>query len=346
MSKIAVFSKFFGYNVGGAERSMLELMKAEELRGHEIVALVNATPRGYGPAMQRLPFPGSWEVREFQLPVNWVRFRFFEYYFNKKTVRRLAKSLQDIDVLYAYGPLAPALINIFPGKTVYLVRDEYGLGWNINYYKGVRGLLQALYHAIEWPLRTLWRQELLRAMRKSRLIANSNFIEGNLRHLAPESEIELLRPQINTAELEKEYRCFKGTVSPLGVVVIGDSVLKGGDIARRVAARLPETIFYVFDRRYTAPQRMNNVFFMPWQAPGAVYAHARVVMVPSRWHEAFGRVVIEAQALGVPVVASNRGGIPEALRDHSRLVHDLNDVDEWARQITSIISERAGGVAS
>lgn len=35
------------------------------------------------------------------------------------------------------------------------------------------------------------------------------------------------------------------------------------------------------------------------------------LVVPSHWHEPFGRVVVEAYSHGVPVLASRRGGLPE-----------------------------------
>jgi len=37
--------------------------------------------------------------------------------------------------------------------------------------------------------------------------------------------------------------------------------------------------------------------------------------VPSLWHEAFGRAIIEAYAHGVPVIGSNRGGITELVEE-------------------------------
>ncbi len=51
----------------------------------------------------------------------------------------------------------------------------------------------------------------------------------------------------------------------------------------------------------------------------ALYAGARLLVMPS-FHEGFGMTVLEAMALGVPVVASNRGALPELLGDAGPLV--------------------------
>jgi glycosyltransferase involved in cell wall biosynthesis len=41
-----------------------------------------------------------------------------------------------------------------------------------------------------------------------------------------------------------------------------------------------------------------------------------LLVVPSVWEEPFGRVIIEAMASGVPVIATQVGGIPEILKSH------------------------------
>jgi glycosyltransferase involved in cell wall biosynthesis len=334
MSKIAIFSAFFGYNAGGAEFSVLELMKEEARKGHDIVAFVNDNPVGYG-KLRKIELPSSWEVRAFHLFSLGARFRFLQYFINRRVCKCLSETLHDVDVLYAYGHFAPALINAFSGKTVYLVRDEFGLGWNVNYYKGLRGFLQSLYHLCEWPLYWLWRLELRSAIQKSNLIANSEFVRRELDRLAPSKNIELIFSQVDVEKLQEDYFLNKGSVDTPGVVVIGDNILKGGDIARKVAALLPDMFFYIFDRRYHEMQQEGNIFFMPWQSPGCVYAHAKMVMVPSRWQEAFPRVILEARALNLPVVASMRGGIPEAMHDFQEgLISDLENINEWVQRIT------------
>lgn len=339
MPRIAVFSKYFGYGVGGAERSVLELMKTLEAQGHQIIAYVNTGPRHFGAAERRLPLPDSWERREFTLPFDFLRFRFLEYRLNKAHLQRLACTMTDVDCLYAYGNLAPAVINAFPRQTVYLARDEHGLGWNKNYYPGLRGLAQSLYHGLEFALRWRWRADLRRAARKSRLVANSKFIAHGLRQLAPDSPLEIIHSQVDTDALRREYQQAASMIDVTpGVVVIGDNVLKGGDIVRRVAARLPSLPFYVFDRKYQSPVHTRNLHLLPWTTPGVVFQHALLVMVPSRWAEAFPRAVLEAQALGIPVVGSRRGGIPEAMQDPRMLVDDIEREDAWLETIQLALS--------
>lgn len=46
------------------------------------------------------------------------------------------------------------------------------------------------------------------------------------------------------------------------------------------------------------------------------YTQLHVCIVPSIWQEPLGMVAIEALAHGAPVIGSNRGGIPEIVRDH------------------------------
>ena len=45
------------------------------------------------------------------------------------------------------------------------------------------------------------------------------------------------------------------------------------------------------------------------------YIKADVLVVPSIWDEPFGRVVIEGNSYGLPVICSNKGGIPEIINE-------------------------------
>jgi glycosyltransferase involved in cell wall biosynthesis len=62
------------------------------------------------------------------------------------------------------------------------------------------------------------------------------------------------------------------------------------------------------------------------------YNAADIFIVPSIYEEGFGRVILEALSCGTPVIASNKGGIPEALSSSVGIFVEPN-VNEIQRQI-------------
>jgi glycosyltransferase involved in cell wall biosynthesis len=72
-----------------------------------------------------------------------------------------------------------------------------------------------------------------------------------------------------------------------------------------------------------------------------VYRHAKVVLVPSRWAEAWGRVVSEAQVSAIPALASGIGGLPESVGEGGILVDPHAALDEWERGLARLWDDEA-----
>jgi glycosyltransferase involved in cell wall biosynthesis len=74
----------------------------------------------------------------------------------------------------------------------------------------------------------------------------------------------------------------------------------------------------------------------------AFYNAMDVLCAPSqttlRWREQFGRMLIEAMACGVPIVASRSGEIPHVIADAGVLLPEA-DVDEWAATLTRLVRD-------
>lgn len=131
------------------------------------------------------------------------------------------------------------------------------------------------------------------------------------------------------------------------VTFINPHPLKGVDIALEVAARCPEIPFR-FVRAWTLSpddlerltrraRELNNVVISPaTRDMKAIYGAARIVLAPSRWDEAFGRVAAEAHCSGIPVVGSNRGGLPEAIGPGGLIVDPDASSDTWAETVRSL----------
>jgi glycosyltransferase involved in cell wall biosynthesis len=91
-----------------------------------------------------------------------------------------------------------------------------------------------------------------------------------------------------------------------------------------------------------------RIRFLGWVSADAVYRDIDFAVIPSLWNEPFGRVVIEAFAHGVPVIAAARGGLSE-LVDPARtgylfdpdVTNDLRDVCLEAAQSMRTYDEMA-----
>lgn len=57
----------------------------------------------------------------------------------------------------------------------------------------------------------------------------------------------------------------------------------------------------------------DSIEFAGYVKPDEFFARIDVLVVPSLWEEPLGRVIYEAYARGVPVVANRRGGMPEII---------------------------------
>jgi glycosyltransferase involved in cell wall biosynthesis len=84
---------------------------------------------------------------------------------------------------------------------------------------------------------------------------------------------------------------------------------------------------------------------VPHERAADVYSRCDAVVVPSqttpRWREQFGRVVIEALACGVPVLASDSGELPALVsRTGGGWTFPEGDSASLARQIDTLARDR------
>ncbi len=87
----------------------------------------------------------------------------------------------------------------------------------------------------------------------------------------------------------------------------------------------------------TLEERVVFTGFIPYQKLPSYLATANVMVVPSHINEAFGMTCIEASAIGLPIIATNEGGIPEALDGQKYLLIDKGQ--DMPTQIANAIIE-------
>lgn len=84
-----------------------------------------------------------------------------------------------------------------------------------------------------------------------------------------------------------------------------------------------------------------NVRLMPAvQDIRPVYAKTKILIAPSQWVETFGRVIVEAQLNGIPVVASDRGNLP-ATTGKGGFILPYSNPELWANAIRELYADEA-----
>ncbi|HLF29141.1 MAG TPA: glycosyltransferase family 4 protein [Anaerolineae bacterium] len=102
------------------------------------------------------------------------------------------------------------------------------------------------------------------------------------------------------------------------------------------------------DRRYTESlkRRARAATWLEWRGTytahdaWTVLAGLDAILVPSRWYENSPNIILEAQAAGVPVIATELGGMAELVRhEENGLLFRLNDAADLSRQMSRLLGD-------
>ncbi len=119
--------------------------------------------------------------------------------------------------------------------------------------------------------------------------------------------------------LEPEDWPAAGRLENEFVTLVNPCAVKGISIFLALADAFPQVAFAAVPTWGTTQRdrtdlraRPNITLLDPVDDIDRLFARTRVLLVPSLWAEARSRIVLEAMLRGVPVIAANAGGIPEA----------------------------------
>jgi glycosyltransferase involved in cell wall biosynthesis len=110
------------------------------------------------------------------------------------------------------------------------------------------------------------------------------------------------------------------------LILAGRATPHAADWLRRIAS--PPLAGHVTHLGYVTPQERERL-----------YAGARVLVLPSL-NEGFGLTALEAMSAGVPVVASNRGSLPEVVGTAGTLI-EPDDVEGFAAALDRVVSDES-----
>ncbi|HZT86897.1 MAG TPA: glycosyltransferase [Stellaceae bacterium] len=238
------------------------------------------------------------------------------------------------------------IVDDIPGHDVALVQDG-------SFRELASALEQAnippvgYFHGLEfedWRRdgRPLTRQDLPPRMR---FFANSGFTAGRFERQYG------LKPTIVPPVFRREL--YETRWEPKTATFINPVPEKGLDIVLEMARRCPD-IPFVFVKGWPlkprqslqlrkALRRLPNVELRSTVTDmRVIYRQCRVLLVPSMWErETWGRVASEAHCSGIPVLGSDRGGLPEAIGPGGVILPVTAPAEEWAAALRRLWDDKS-----
>jgi glycosyltransferase involved in cell wall biosynthesis len=214
----------------------------------------------------------------------------------------LSEQIRDFDPTWVIIPsqdpgqvLLEAAVRQSPGNSIYLVMNP----WDLPFGPG------ALY-------RSAASVELVR--QTAGVITVSRFLQDYIRRWSGLDSVVAHFPVYGSEPFP-----YLGAYDNKFVTMINPSLIKGIVIFLALAEKFPDVKFAAVPTWATsaadldALSRLANVTLLdPVDDINEIFAQTRVLLMPSMYNEAFGNIVVEAMLRGIPALASNDGGVPEA----------------------------------
>ncbi|MFH1038810.1 MAG: glycosyltransferase [PVC group bacterium] len=152
-------------------------------------------------------------------------------------------------------------------------------------------------------------------------ITPSQFLLNKLEEMGFRGFLVKLTYSFDCRECRQEYGsdgrsiCYVGRLSEEKGIYTLIQAVKGLDVDLKIIGEGPEESVL---RAWAREQEMTNVRFLGYLSDAALRDEVRsssVVIVPSEWYENCPNSVMEAFALGKPVIGARIGGIPEIVKD-------------------------------
>src|SRR5579871_3591564 len=300
---------------GGLESNTHDLARSLQRRGHKVAVLCGLEHGGYLGLRARILKKLYGEAAPADYFLGYATYRRWD------PLKALPKLIAAIRPDFAIAqpcnhvPLAAALIRLSVPALVYL-------------------------HDVEW-------EELgddPREHPQAHYISNSKFVADRFRQ----------RFSLSSTVIPPLFRARKyaGRPKANGVTFVNPTPQKGLGIARELVRRCPE-IPFTFVRSWKlsaadnaelqafAGQHPNLRLIGPLRNMRRVYRHTSILLAPSLIEEAWGRVVSEAHFSGIPVIASNRGGLPQAVGPGGILLDPEADIEMWVTALRRLWSDQA-----
>lgn len=310
--RIALVSDWYYPKIGGVATHMHNLALRLRDRGHEVTIVTNS--RGKleleedGISMLRIPGVVS--------PILDVNITY-----SLKSTRELNEFLRDFDIIHSHHAFTPLALKAAKagrrlGKATVLTTHSISFAHESKLWEAL-GLTFPLFSKyLRYPHRII-------AVSKAAKAFIEHFTDTPIEVIPNGVDDGAFRPVRNRERIKEEF----GVEGRVVLYVSRMSYRKGPHVLLNAFSRIEDAVLIMVGSGEMLPflraqakflrieDRVRFLGYVESRMLPELFGMADVFVLPSVTAEAFGIVILEAMASGVPVVATDVGGIPEIVRE-------------------------------
>jgi glycosyltransferase involved in cell wall biosynthesis len=303
---------FFPPNIGGVETHLSDLVK-ETSKEYKIIVLTYSPittkakyktfEKSKNIEIHRYPWIGGNLFHKFEKhPI--INLIYLTPYLLIRSILFLLSSPKKIDTIHSHG-INSAIIGIFL-KNIFKIKKH----------------ISSIYSTYDnVPLNSFGTKFMVYVLNKTdKVLTQSLQSQKQLIKLGVKKEkIDLYRHWIDL----KQFKPQKINKKIFSIIFIGRLIpQKGALLLAKIATRIPKINFLFvgdgpdyqklkqYSKKYKNIKLYGNI---PYAKLQQYYNLANAFCIPSLYKEGWGRVIMEALACGLPVIASNKGAITEVI---------------------------------
>lgn len=350
--KIILINNLYGSLArGGAEKLVKLQAEALARRGHTVTVLATRppgkykiSPQGYG---VKLFFPWNiisyYHLNKLPAPLRLIwhavdMFNVHSYFKIKSIIKRERPDVVITHNLKGVGFLTPRAIKRAGVKHIHTLHDIQLLHPSGLMYVGAEKKVDGLFaRAYQWVNKKLFATVDV-VVSPSQWLLDEHVRRGFFTNAArqvlrnPTSNVAAVHPPAQNTQPEFVFAYAGQMEHHKGVQVLLQAFERLRAKGIRATLRLIGDGSRTETLRRQAEPLGSAVTFLPWDHDRAAeeIARADCLVVPSVCYENYPTIIVEAQACGTPVVASNIGGIPELLHNGGGTLFSAGDAQALA----------------
>jgi len=367
--RIVQVNKFF-YLKGGSERYYFDLCNLLESKGHKVFHFSMHHPRNRQ-SEQQAYFVSNIDLNASMNTLNKIRAAARVIY-SLEAKRNFSKLIDDLkpDIIHFHNitrQISPSVIDVGASKGIPMVQTmhdlyllcpahlsyvngeicelcENGSYWHCLVKKCIDGRLSSsLLGAFESYIHS----SLGLYKKIAKMIAPSLFLKTKIEKLewVTQKTVHLpyfTLPAPDYSDYDEGYVLFAGRITDeKGVSTLIDAARSLRSTRFVIAGEGPKLDFF---KRLAFSAGLSNITFYGHadsEVMENLFRGASCIVMPSVWYENFPLTVLEAFARGKPVIGSDRGGIPEMVKDgETGYLFKPGDAVSLADRLETILEDR------